>query len=132
LLAAASRADALAKLLTTLPRLSSAAATAINGAGLSFTVTPERAAAAQRRVAEDDVPTALRDRFVKLAGQFGARGRASANELLRQFLAASPAALTGRFPHAWVTRKVLRSYRREARAMRSFARPAKAKPFASY
>jgi hypothetical protein len=129
---AASRADALAKLLNALPRRSKSAAEALKGAGLSRTVTRKRAAEVQRRVAEGNVPTRFRKLFFKLMGQSGPDGRAAAEEFLRDFVATSPSKLTGRFPQALIAAKILRSYHKEAKAMHSFAKHVRARPLASY
>jgi hypothetical protein len=129
---AASRADALAKLLNALPRRSKSAAEALKGAGLSRTVTRKRAAEVQRRVAEGNVPTRFRKLFFKLMGQSGPDGRAAAEEFLRDFVATSPSKLTGRFPQALIAPKILRSYHKEAKAMHSFAKHVRARPLASY
>jgi hypothetical protein len=132
MLTAASRADALAKLLNALPRRSKSAAKALKGAGLSRTVTRKRAAEVQRRVAEGNVPTSFRRLFFKLVDQSGPDGPVAAEEFLRDFVATSPSELTGRFPQTLIAPKVLRSYRNEAKAMHSFARQARAKPLASH
>ena len=131
MLAAARHAGALAKLLGAQPRRARAAAAAFKAADLGVTVTPERAAELQRRVASGDIPASFENLFFKLFRRFG-DGRTLADTFVAELLAATPQQLSGHFPQAWIAPKILRGYRTEAKAMRAIAKQARARPFATY
>jgi hypothetical protein len=126
--AAAGFAADLAPLLDGLADRSRDMARALQKADVTLRVTRKRAAKFRTHIARRGLPAGVQRDFKRFD-----TGGASARLRLESFIGdASPKSLSGRFPRELATGRAGTAEHREAKALRSFAQHAKARPLADF